>query len=48
MDIGRSKQRIFEILIFINFLLVIPLTVDFIKKFPTEEDQTEQKFLLSV
>ena len=34
MKMDRSKQRIFKILIFIDFLLVIILNVDLIKKIP--------------
>ena len=34
MKMDRSKQRIFEILIFIDSLLVIILDVDLILKFP--------------
>ena len=37
MELDRSKQRIFEILIFIDFLLLIILNY-----FPIEENQTEQ------
>ena len=33
-------------MISIDSLLVIPLNVDFIKKFPIEEDQTEQKIFI--
>ena len=47
MEMDRSKQRIFEILIF-YFLLVIISNTDLIKNFPIEEYQTEQKFFLSV
>ena len=46
-EMDRSKQRIFEILIFIySVCLSITLNVNFIKNFPIEEDQTEQKFLI--
>ena len=46
-EMDRSKQRIFEMLIFINSVcLSIILNVNFIKNFPIEEDQTEQKFLI--
>ena len=34
MEMDRSKQRIFEILIFIDFLLVIILNVNLMKKIP--------------
>ena len=46
MDMDRSKRRIFEILIFIDSLLVIPSNVSFLKSFPVEEDQTEQKIFI--
>ena len=44
MEMDRSKQRKFKILIFIDSSLVITLNVDFILK--TEEDQTEQKLFI--
>ena len=44
MEMDRSRQRILEILIFIDFSLVIILNAGLIKNFPVEEDRTEQIF----
>ena len=47
MEMDRSRQRIFEILIFIDFLLVIILNAGLIKNFLIEEDRTEQIFFIN-